>query len=336
MSASFTFLTPLAASVAVAIVLPLAALALGAARVRRVRAALSLRSPQSASNRLGLLACGWLVAALAVAAAQPAVLRESRARTRSDVEVLFVIDVSRSMAASRGRLGPTRLERAVVAAKRLRASVGDVPSGIATLTDRVLPNLFPVPDAPTFDTTLERAVALEAPPPRQVAVRATTLAALAAVPNSGYFAPSARTRVIVLLTDGETRPIDASAIGGALAGTGFLAVRFWRDGESVFNGAGRAEPSYRPDASGLPELRSLASAAGGRAFDESDLRGAFAALREAVGEGPTVVAPGRRPGRTALGPYIALSALAPLAFLVARRGNGFGERPRRPSMIGTG
>ena len=50
------------------------------------------------------------------------------------------------MAASATPNSPTRLERAVAAAVKLRASIPDVPAGVATLTDRVLPDLFPVPD----------------------------------------------------------------------------------------------------------------------------------------------------------------------------------------------
>ncbi len=322
MLSSLAFLTPLGAAVAAAVVLPLAAFALGAARVRRVRAALSLDPPPRRPAPLRLLASSWAVAALGLAAAQPALLTSSHARTRSDAQVLFVIDVSRSMAASKGKTGRTRLERAAIAARALRAAVPEVPGGVATLTDRVLPALLPVPDAPAFDATIDRAVAIEAPPPRQVATRATTLAALAPVPRAGYFAPSAHTRVIVLLTDAETRPFDPGTVGRTLAGTGFVAVRFWRKGETVFAAGGRAEPSYRADAAGLAELRDLAAAAGGTAFDEDGLAAAARALRAAVGSGRTIAVPGRRPGRTALGPYVALSALLPLGLLLVRgKGN---------------
>ena len=38
---------------------------------------------------------------------------------------------------------PTRLERALAMARRMRLDLTDVPSGVATITDRVLPNIFP-------------------------------------------------------------------------------------------------------------------------------------------------------------------------------------------------
>ena len=78
------------------------------------------------------------------------------------------------MAAAPGPRSRTRLDRATAAAERLRAAIPEVPSGIATLTDRVLPDLLPVGDAGAFDATLRRAVAIEEPPPRALSLRATT------------------------------------------------------------------------------------------------------------------------------------------------------------------
>ncbi len=212
MLASLTFLTPAAGLVAVLVVLPLGALAVAAARVGRVRDALGLRSAAGGVDRRTAVAAASVVLLLALAAAQPALTRGPKQRVRTDAEALFVIDISQSMAASSGASGPTRLQRATQEAERLRAQLRDVPSGIATLTDRVLPNLLPVTDTNAFDATLRRTIAIEDPAPFETTVRATDFAALANVPEAGFFDPSARRRVVVFLTDGETRPYDSAAV----------------------------------------------------------------------------------------------------------------------------
>jgi len=226
------------------------------------------------------------------------------------------------MAASTGSGGPTRLDRAVVAAQRLRAAIPEVEAGVATLTDRVLPDLLPVPEATAFDATVQRAVGIEEPPPRSVSVRATTYTALASVPTTGYFTPAARTRVLVLLTDGETSPLDPASVGNALGArprTAFLAVRFWHAGEALYGASGRPDPSYRPDPTGQAELAGLAAAAHGRAFEEGDLGAAAATLRSLLGHGPTETVRGRTRRETPLAPYAALAALLPLGLLIRRR-----------------
>src|SRR5262249_28734496 len=151
------------------------------------------------------------------AAAQPALTHESHARVRTDAEALFVIDTSRSMAASRTPTSPTRLDRAVAAAVRLRAAIPDVPSGVATVTDRVLPDLLPVPDVAGFDSVVEHAVAIESPPPRETAPRATSFGALVELASGNFFEPSAKRRLVVLLTDGESNATDPGAIAETLS-----------------------------------------------------------------------------------------------------------------------
>ena len=61
-------------------------------------------------------------------------------------EVVVVLDTSRSMLASASPGAPTRFERAVGFGAALRSRVGDVPFGLASFTDRVLPHLFPTLD----------------------------------------------------------------------------------------------------------------------------------------------------------------------------------------------
>lgn len=310
-----TFLTPLGALVALAAILVLAAWATGRRRVRVVRRSLGLAPP---AGRRSLRAAGMIgaLSALGLAAAQPALTHESHVRTRSDAEALFVVDTSRSMQASTTATSPTRLDRALAAAVRLRASIADVPSGIATLTDRVLPDLLPVPDTKSFDAVAERAVAIESPPPRETAVRATTFAALDDIASGNYFAPGTTRRLVVLLTDGESAPIDPGAIARALPpsrGYRFLAVRFWRDGEAVYDADGKVERAYRPDPLGGAVLDGLASAAGGRTFEENGIGAAQGYLRRAAGSGPTTVARGVTVSRQPFAPYLAGLGLLLLA-----------------------
>jgi len=236
--------------------------------------------------------------------------------------VLFVLDVSQSMDAAARPGSPTRLERARSAARRLRASIPQVEGGAATLTDRVLPDLMPVADVASFDRTLERSVRIEEPPPRETAVRATSFAALEDVPAGNYFVPGAKKRVLVLLTDGETQPIDESHVARALAegpGTSLLAIRFWNDDESIFDATGKIDTAYRPDPTGALALETLASATRGRVFEERDLGEAASYLRGVLGTGPTRPVELRQRNDLLLGPYLAVLALAPLALLVARR-----------------
>ena len=85
----------------------------------------------------------------------------------------------------------------------------------------------------------------------------------------------------------------------------------------MFGSDGRPEAAYRPDPAGREILTGLAAAAGGRAFEETQLGGASAYLRRIAGHGPTVVAPGTSRNRAPLAPYLAVLALALFAAAVA-------------------
>lgn len=304
---------------ALAALLPLLAAAYGRRRLAAARRELALQPPRRAGMlRLAAAVCGS--ALLGLAAAQPALTHASGTRVRPDVEALFVLDTSRSMAAAAALHAPTRLDRAVAAAERLRAAIPEVPSGIATLTDRVLPDLLPVADTAGFDAVAGRAVAIESPPPQSSAVRATSYEALAGIASGDYFPRSARRRLVVLLSDGESAPFDAAAVARALApgrGYRFEAVRFWRSGEAVYDPAGRPESAYRPDPLGRVLVDQLAAAAGGKAFEEGEVAAAAAYLRGLAGGGPTVVAGGLARSRRPLAPYVAAAALVLLLAALA-------------------
>jgi hypothetical protein len=306
-----TFLTPLAALVALGALLPLAGWAAGRRRANAVRRSLRLSPPAGRRTARPLAAAGAIVA-LGLAAAQPALTHTGHVRERTGVQALFVVDVSRSMAASATPTSPTRLDRAVAAAVRLRAAISDVPSGVATLTDRVLPDLLPVPDTASFDAVVTQAIAIESPPPAATDIRATTFSALQDVAAGDYFAPKTTRRLVILLTDGESNPVDTGPIAQALAperGYRFLAVRFEAGDEAVYDADGKPETAYRPDPLGRVVLDGVAGALGGRAFDETQLGDATSYLRRAAGSGPTTAEPAATPTRTTLAPYLAAVAL---------------------------
>jgi hypothetical protein len=320
MLAALVFLTPVAALIAAAVLFPLAAFVLAEQRVAAVRRLLELGPPRGGVNLplLGSLAAVVLV--LALAAAQPALSHTEKQRVRTDAEVLFVVDISQSMAASSGSRGSTRLERAISAAMQLRSSIPEVPAGVATLTDRVLPNLLPVPDTAAFGTTLEQTVAINEPPPRELNVRATNFEALSAIPKSGYFEPSATHRAIVVLTDGESSFFDAAAVGRSLTAApraNLLVLQFWRGNEAIYSASGKTDPNYRPDPASKTQLSTLAAAAHGQVFPEGETSKASIALRSVLGSGPTRSV-GRTPSRQPLAPYVALVALLPLGVIFAR------------------
>jgi hypothetical protein len=319
--------------VALAAIVPLGALALSARRGERTARSLGL----APAPRRSLLAASALAAAacalLGLAAAQPGLRSDHRLSVRSRSEILYVVDVSRSMAAAPAPRGTSRLARAREVVRRLHAGAADVPSGLAGLTDRVLPYLFPTADGAAFDETLRRSVLVEAPPPQETNVVATSFGALAALDGNGFFDRTARRHTCVLVTDGETRPYDTSGVAGALAGGGgcrLVVVRVGGPGDRVFGAGGVAEAGYAPDSAAGAKVEALATASGGRAFGAGDLAGAVRAVRAAAETGP-VVRTAVRTTRQALAPWAALGALtAVLALLAVRiRIPGVNRRRRR-------
>lgn len=315
------FETPLAALVVLAALLPLAALRVVERRGRGVRLALGLPEP-GRSGALTLALCFVLVATLlALAAAQPVLRRTGERAVRTDVEAFVLVDVSRSMLAAAGPDAETRFERARVAVLRIRRGIPSVPTGIASLTDRALPHLLPTVDERVFGATLMRALAVDRPPPQNTGRRGTSLAALASVATQGFYPVDLERRLLVVLSDAESQPVDISRLRATLAGAPPLRVflvRFWHAGERVFTVDGRPEPAYRADPASTAAFEALASAIGARAYGEEDLRTAIADVREAAGSGPS--APRRETRRELrLAMLAAAAALAPLAFVLWRR-----------------
>jgi von Willebrand factor type A domain len=318
---SLTALTPLGALLAIGLVLPLVALVGIRRRARGMRATLGVADP---STRTVLLPLGGLVLGgvlLALAASQP-VFAWTRDRTvRTDAEAFVVLDVSRSMLARDGLGSPTRIERAKTAAAKLRSSLADVPVGIASLTDRVLPHLFPTANEEVFAATLERSVAIERPPPRSsFLTSATSLNALATLRGLRYFSPSSTARLAIVLTDGESQPVSNARMGGLFRRSPAIDVVFvqlWGKDERVFS-RGVPEPQYRPDPSARATLDRLAASVHGAVYSEGEIDAASRKARELLGSGPTVVE-GEEAGKVPLAPYLAAAALFPFGLLLWRR-----------------
>lgn len=313
-----SFLTPLAGLVTLAAAVPLVAFVRSEQRSARVRDVLHL-APPGGSQRRTVAAIVVLAFLVGVGAAQPVLERTEEQAARSDAQAFFVVDTSRSMLAADSPGEPTRFERARSAALRFRDAIGTVPVGLASLTDRALPLVFPTPNHDTFETTLRLSLGIDRPPSSAAGdVRATSFTALSDLGSRNFFRGVDR-RLTVVFTDAESTRFDAESIARVL-GEGnvqLIIVRFWREGEEVYGPGGAREP-YVPDPGSADSARRLAAAAGGEAFDEDELGEAIDAARRMIGEGDTVVR-AEQSDIDPLGPYVFLAALVPLGFLLLRR-----------------
>ena len=262
-------------------------------------AALSTRRSRDSARQLGLAPArgGAVVGAataiggcalLALAAAQPALEGDKR-RVRTDVEAVFVVDVSRSMLASPGPGARTRLDRAKAVVRRLGRAIPDVPVGVAGLTDRVLPYSFPTADRGVFAEVLARSVTIDAPPPTTPALVATSFDTLGELDRTGFFSDRARRRLCVVVTDGESRSIVGDVDARRCS---FHLVQVGAPSDRIFGPDGRLEPGYPPAFSDATALQQLAAATSARVWPVARLDEATAALRAEVGVGPTRDAPG--------------------------------------------
>jgi von Willebrand factor type A domain len=318
---SLTILTPAGALLALAVVVPLLALLRARRKAGRVRDVLGVEQPRRRVIAVPLVALGLGAALFGLAAAQP-VFEWTRDRTvRTDAEAFVVVDVSRSMLAQRGVDSPQRIERAREVATSVRASLSDIPVGVATLTDRVLPHLFPTTDQEVFEATLQRSIGIEKPPPRSsFATGATSLNALATLRGLRYFTPKSTARLAIVLTDGESQPVANARLGTLFRRAPAIEVvfvQFWNEDERVFT-RGVPEPQYLPDPSARSALDRLAASVRGEVYSEGQLDAVEDTARERLGSGPSIVT-GEQAGQLALAPYLAAAALLPFALLLWRR-----------------
>ena len=289
-------------------------------RSRRLRRLFALATPRRRDLAVAAVALALLPTLVAVAAAQPVVVRQQSLTQRVDAQAFFVFDTSLSMSARNGRDAPDRLARAVHEAERVIPTLGDIPVGIATMTDRVLPDLMPTTDDGLVLRTLQQSVGIDRPPPSQLyPTRATSLQALFPLANGHLFAPSVTHRILVVFTDGEASPLPVG-VGYALAQqvkTPPLFVHVWSQTEHIYV-RGRVDRHYVPDPSSMNVLTEFAAATHGRVFGENDMRELGRTIHERAGSTPahTEVL---GYARVALAPWILLAGVIPLGFLLWRR-----------------
>jgi hypothetical protein len=318
---SLAFLTPLGALLGALAIVPVGVYALRQRRAGRIRAALGLAGPPVAERVPFLLALAAVPALLGLAAAQPVLESDRERPERTDAEVWVVLDTSRSMLASERAGSPTRFDRARELTLRLAEELPEVRLGLASMTDRVLPHVFPTTDTRVVAEALAESMGVERPGPTVSlsSVPTTTLDSLASIPRLNYFSPAARKRLLVMLTDGETRPLeqDLSTPFARKPRISTLLVRVGSAGEEVFT-AGVAEDAYQPPGGVEAALAQVASQVDGRVFAEGDAAEVVAAARGELGTGPTrqrTIEGERR----ALMPWVALAALLPLGLVLLRR-----------------
>jgi len=315
-----SLLAPIGLLLALGVIPVLAMLLAGERRSARARALLRLRAP----GRGWTIACIAAVCAagalLALAVSRPVVNESHATYLRKDAEAFFAIDTSRSMLAAASPTAPNRLARAKHAAETLRKAIPDVPAGVASFTDRLLPNLFPTSDRTAFAATVERAVGIERPPPGGSALTVTTFDALDAVTKDAYFTPGRKRLLLVVLTDAESMDFDAQRLHDTLGRAGAIRtvlVRIGSSRERVFGREGLPEADYRPEPTARTVER-FVEAAGARAFGEGDIGSAAARLRTDAGQGARVRL-GTETESTDMAPYLVLAAFVPLGFLLFRR-----------------
>ena len=227
------------------------------------------------------------------------------------------------MLASKSAGAPTRFERATAIAGTLRDAIPTAAVGIASLTDRVLPHVFPTQDRADYDVTLRDAIAVQRPPPAEnISGSGTSLKALSDLATAHFFAPEARTRIAVVLTDGESQPFAVERTAAALrrARIQSVLIQLGSPGERVFGANGRTE-TYRPDREAGVELARVAGLLHASAYSERESGAAVSEVADLVARGNGVEQQSSTSIR-ALAPPLALVALFPVAFLLWRRNLG--------------
>lgn len=303
---------------ALAVILPLIAFFRMERRSAYVRSLLRLQAP-GGSPKLTVAALVAVAVLVGIGAAQPVFEEWDERPERIDAQVFFALDTSRSMLASAGQGRPTRFTRAAAAARQMREALGDVPVGLASLTDRVLPHLFPSGSSQSFDAVLRHSIAVDYPASDEANNRrATDLGATKTLADGNFFRGTQR-RVLVIFTDAETNPIKEGELTAAFRDSRIstIVVRFWGQRERVFGPEG-VEPEYVADADSAGNAGRYAALVKGEAFHESQLPAAIESVRSKLGSG-TSVTNVKTADIHPLGPYVLLLALVPLSFLLVRR-----------------
>lgn len=314
-----SFLTPMDGLFVLAAAVPLFALLRTEQRAAQIRRLLRIGSP-SRRNLIPVVASLVVLPALiAVAAAQPVVVRQQLVNERADAQGFVLIDTSLSMTASGGSGKPTRIERAKQLAIRLEHALSDVPMGVASMTDRSLPNLLPTTDRTLFERTIGQSVQIDSPPPSQLYKdRATTWDALIPLVESHFYTQGVQRRLLIVLTDGEATKISPLLQASIQRRVTPVFVHVWEPGERIYK-AGKIDPKYFSDPTSTAALNEVARITGApQAYSESDFSAIVSASRDAVGRAGTQAHIGAY-ARVALAPWFVLGGILPLGFLLWRR-----------------
>jgi len=317
-----SFVTPSGALVALVGLVPLGVLMLGRSRLETLCAQLGLRPPEGRTVISGSIALVALSVLLGLAAAQPVLATHSSLTGRDDAAAFFVFDVSRSMSARTASGAPTRLDRARHDAKNLRAKLPGLPVGVASITDRLLPHLFPSVSVNAFNATLDESLAIDRPTSSLPYGNAlgTKVGALQDLELGRYFEASAKKRVAVVFSDGETLPNDLSTLPGFLRDGGIKVIflRYWRPTERVYDDRGHLDLAYVPDPNSEATFEAAARTLSAPVLAPGQAGRAVAEVKRIVGDGPSATRQ-RELDSFLLTPYVLLVALVPLTFLLARR-----------------
>jgi hypothetical protein len=318
---SIDFLTPLAGLVALLCLIPAAALFNARSRAGGRRRIVGLPDPRRLAYLVPVAALLAAAASLGLAAMQPVVSLDETRRVRTDAEAFVVVDTTRSMLARESPGSTMRIERAKVVAGAVQEALPSVPVGLASVTDRTLPHLFPTADDEVFRATLKETIGIERPPPvHTFNRRVTNLESISAVATQGFFTPTAQRRVVVVVTDGESLPGARARLAQLFArppGISTVFVHVWGKDERVFRGR-TPEPAYRADPGARPALDRFARELGGDVYGEGELVQMAQRVSALVGSGPSVVRGERRRDIPAA-PYLAAFAFVPLALALWRR-----------------
>ena len=320
LAVSFSFLTPFGFLFALASLIPIFAFLASTRRAKRARTALGLDAFGGVHPAWTAGTIAAVVVLLAAALAQPVLRTRTTQHVRQDAEAFYVFDISRSMLAADGARDPTRMERAQRFGLRMRRRLPDLASGVASLTDRVLPHLFPTEDEEVFTATVEQSIGVDKPASRALDDVTTLFAAFDTMAGDNFFSVGVRNRVVVVLSDGESAPYDATALRQALAEgppMKFVVVVIGDESERVWYRGG-AIPDYRPDPDRDATVTQLARVTGAKVFSEGELGEAVRASRAAAGGGP-LESVGTQLEVVPLGRWCVLASFVPLGMLLWRR-----------------
>ena len=314
-----TLLTPLAALFVLVAAVPLAALLSTERRANQVRRLLHVHGPGRRALLPVAIALVLLPALVAVAAAQPVVIRQQNVSERADAQAFIVFDTSKSMLASAGVGRPSRLLRAKRFALRLERALSDVPVGVASMTDRSLPHLMPTVDRTVFERVVNQAVGVDRPPPSQPHKgRATSFGAILPLVESHFYSQFVQRRLLIVFTDGEAARVSDIAKLTLQRRVTPVFIHVWGPNERIYERGGRVDPRYVADPDSTLALADLANVTNGTVFPETEFGAVARAARDAVGhaQAHTFVS---SYARVPLAPWFVLAAIGPLAFLLWRR-----------------